>query len=309
MRRREVNVTDQEKEELRCDVLLFIATSTEKDALREAARLAGFQFQRHTIEGVGRFYSLGTVGSTKVNAVATDMGPFSYGGSASRAIHFRIATGATAIIQLGMAFGVDPEGQRLGDVLVSTSLIPYDLREVRPIGTVSEVMPADEGNADTMGDDDDLEAPAAAAGPGAPMVVPTVTTAAPDQPYFVDYRYAKRHTAKESLLQLFRNEENRGQYDHRVYFGGLLSGGARIFSRRFLGELVRGVPPAEDGIVGGEMEGVGLLSVSPAAEPIWIVVKGISDFADENRDSVVAGARPVACANSARFVLRALAGA
>ena len=291
-------MTDQEKEELRCDVLLFIATSTEKDALREAARQAGFQFQRRAIDGVGRFYVLGVIGSTKVNAVATDLGPFSYGGSASRAIHFRIATGATAIIQLGMAFGIDPERQRLGDVLVSTSLIPYDLREVRAAGTVREAMPGDEDEIDAVGD-----------GLTAPAEATAASTATPDRPYWVDYRHAIRHPSKESLLRMFRNEENRGQYDHGIHFGGLLSGGARIRSRRFLEELVRGVPPAEDGIVGGEMEGVGLLSVSPASDPIWIIVKGILDFADENRDSVYRGARPVACANSARFVLRALAGA
>ena len=32
------------------------------------------------------------------------------------------------------------------------------------------------------------------------------------------------------------------------------------------------------------MEGVGLVSVSSPEDPAWIVVKGISDFADEDRD-------------------------
>ena len=57
------------------------------------------------------------------------------------------------------------------------------------------------------------------------------------------------------------------------------------------------------------MEGVGLLSVSPANEPAWIVVKGISDFADENRDVVIEQYRPIACRNAADFVLRALLNA
>jgi nucleoside phosphorylase len=70
---------------------------------------------------------------------------------------------------------------------------------------------------------------------------------------------------------------------------------------------VNGVPPAEDGIVGGEMEGVGLLSVSPRDDPIWIVVKGICDFADEERDRIIKKSRPVACANSSQLVLSALA--
>jgi hypothetical protein len=61
------------------------------------------------------------------------MGALGRLGSAAKAIRFRTATGAQAIIQLGIAFGIDPRKQRLGDVLVSTSLIPYDNREVRPV--------------------------------------------------------------------------------------------------------------------------------------------------------------------------------
>ena len=55
------------------------------------------------------------------------------------------------------------------------------------------------------------------------------------------------------------------------------------------------------------MEGVGLLAASTAADdPIWCVVKGIADFADENRDAVIDANRPIACRNAAQFVLSAL---
>jgi adenosylhomocysteine nucleosidase len=55
------------------------------------------------------------------------------------------------------------------------------------------------------------------------------------------------------------------------------------------------------------MEGVGLLAASLTADdPIWCVVKGISDFADENRDAVIDEFRPIACRNAAEFVLAAL---
>src|SRR6185312_9522831 len=52
-------------------------------------------------------------------------------GSAANAIRFRQATGAYGIVQLGMAFGIDPQVQRPGDVLVSSSLIPYDNRTIK----------------------------------------------------------------------------------------------------------------------------------------------------------------------------------
>jgi len=55
------------------------------------------------------------------------------------------------------------------------------------------------------------------------------------------------------------------------------------------------------------MEGVGLLAASVSRrEPIWCVVKGISDFADEDRDAVINESRGPACRNAAAFVLSAL---
>ena len=54
------------------------------------------------------------------------------------------------------------------------------------------------------------------------------------------------------------------------------------------------------------MEGLGLLSISPRENPSWIVIKGISDFADEDSDKVQAEEKAQACYNAARFVLQAL---
>ena len=86
-----------------------------------------------------------------------------------------------------------------------------------------------------------------------------------------------------------------------------MSGAARIGSRIYRNELVLNVPPGEDPIVGGEMEGVGLLAASTASDdPIWCVVKGISDFADKYRDAVIEANRPIACRNAAEFLLSSL---
>jgi adenosylhomocysteine nucleosidase len=55
------------------------------------------------------------------------------------------------------------------------------------------------------------------------------------------------------------------------------------------------------------MEGVGLLAASSAVDdPIWCVVKGVSDFADEDRNRVIGENRPIACRNAAEFVLSSL---
>jgi hypothetical protein len=60
------------------------------------------------------------------------------------------------------------------------------------------------------------------------------------------------------------------------------------------------------GYVGGEMEGVGLLAASEKAKPVWIVVKGISDFADDQQRAEVEAMRAEACLNAVRFLLAAL---
>jgi adenosylhomocysteine nucleosidase len=121
-------------DELTCDLLLFFATSSEKDALQGAAKQRGIPFHRKSHPTLGRFYWMGRIGDDRVNAVQTEMGPLSYGGSASKGIFFKSATGAAAIIQIGMAFGIMPGQQQPGDVLVSSSIIPYDRRDIRTVG-------------------------------------------------------------------------------------------------------------------------------------------------------------------------------
>lgn len=88
---------------------------------------------------------------------------------------------------------------------------------------------------------------------------------------------------KDSLLKIFELEKKKS-HDFKIHIGGMLSGGARMRSQTFLRELLVSVTNSEGpgGYVGGEMEGVGLLAVSDKANPVWIVVKGISDFADQN---------------------------
>lgn len=305
--------------ELRCDVLLLYATSSEEQMLKETSIAIGIQIVKRKAKGPSgekvEFFTLGTVGSSRVNAIRTKMGPLSYGGSASRAIYYRTITGATALIQLGMAFGVAPCEQKLGDVLVSTSLIPYDLRIVRTSAAELVAFPREMIEAMVASDEAVTEDGRAKPQPGPAQGAKhckeeTVSGASPQvDDYVVDYSPAERHRARQALIDMFEAERESmsdAERGYQVFFGGVLSGGARVFSRKFVGELVMGVPQAEDGVVGGEMEGVGLLSVSPANDPLWCVVKGISDFGDEDRDQVIKESRPVACKNSAHFVLSAL---
>jgi nucleoside phosphorylase len=248
-----------------------LAVPAEEEALLEVARDRGLQVERVRDPHLGEFHWLGVIGNETVIAVRptkeggrVKMGPIGRLGSAAKGLRFQQATGARGIVQLGMAFGIDPQRQELGDVLVSSSLIPYDNRDVK-------------------------SAPDGAGG------------------YVVDYSNASREPARPPLLQLFLREQTRGGHAFGIHIGAILSGAARISSTTFRDELRWGVPSGDDPIVGGEMEGVGLLAASISRhDPIWCVVKGISDFADEDRDRVIGEARPRACRNAAQFLLSAL---
>ncbi len=255
-----------------CSLLLFLATPDEETGLHQAARAHGIPFEpvRRNQSPIGEDYHwLGPVGDETVIAIGPVrsrghlvMGSIGFLGTAARAMRVGRETGAQGIVQLGMAFGVDPRNQRPGDVLVSTAIIPYDNRVIRH---------------------------------------------ATDERYLTEYPNANRESARPALVERFRREQRRGNRGFGVYLGAMLSGAARIGSSVYRDELVRDVPAGPDPIVGGEMEGVGLLAASSASDdPIWCVVKGISDFADRDRDAVIEANRPVACRNAAEFLLSAL---
>jgi len=261
-----------------CSLLLFIATPAEEEALRVAAQERQILFEEIKDSALGDYHWLGDVGNETVIAIRPVrenrrlvMGAIGRLGSAARAVRFREATGAQAIIQLGMAFGIDRSRQKHGDVLVSSSLVPYDTRDVVAAGrwTLRRLSPG----------------------------------------YHVRYSDASREPARQELVNLFLRQQQQGNQSFRVHVGAMLSGAARIHSRRFREELIFSVPKGDDPIVGGEMEGVGLLAASTARDdPVWCVVKGISDFADERRKNEIDRSRPVACRNAADFVLAALQG-
>ncbi len=265
----------------RCSLLLFLATPAEEVGLKEAAMARGLPFERikKNESALGEDYHwLGPVGDEIVIAVrpARDGGRLVMGligvlGSAGRAMRFKVATGAQGIVQLGMAFGVDPRNQKAGDELVSTSIIPYDNRDIRPAPRrwLKRLLCGDG--------------------------------------YRTEYLQVNRELPRPGLVESFRREQRRGGHAFGVYLGAMLSGAARIHCRFYRDDLIRNVPAGEDPIVGGEMEGVGLLAASTVPDdPIWCVVKGISDFADEERDAVIEAHRPIACRNAAQFVLSAL---
>ena len=61
---------------LRCDILLFVVTSSEKNQIKKAAKEMNLPFQKRPGRAFD-YYDLGQVGAHRVLAVKTEMGPFS----------------------------------------------------------------------------------------------------------------------------------------------------------------------------------------------------------------------------------------
>lgn len=243
-----------------CDILLFVATKTEFEQLRIAALSLELKFDELQGE-LFTYYDLGRVGDTRVLATKTEIGPLSFGGSASKAIYAMTETEASGIISVGMAFGVDREVQSFGSIIVSKILLPYDKRTV-------------------ITEDDKMR---------------------------TLYNDVEPHESNPSLVRMLEKEsQENSEWENKISFGAILSGAAKIKCKKFRDELVSSLSSKGEAIIGGEMEGVGMIATCERTAPTWIVVKGIVDFADENQAEDVIKTREVACRNSALFVLKSI---
>jgi adenosylhomocysteine nucleosidase len=266
---------------LYCDVLLFVATETEREALRQVA--GRLELPVSDVSGrMSDYLDLGQVHPNyRVFAVETEMGALRTGGSATKGILCPFETSARHIVAVGMAFGVDRERQNLGDVLVASHVIPYD----------SVIVDTDKDGR-----------------------LPTVR-----------YHNTKPTPTNPAFRDLLRRYTDQNPSGFQVHFGAMLSGSAQIRCRAYRDHLVaklnkrltdlhnehrkKGRALAER-VVGGEMEGVGLLA-APLMEGAvqWLIVKGISDFADEDHGGDSKSNRRLACENAIELVLKAIKSA
>ncbi|EYF06441.1 phosphorylase family protein [Chondromyces apiculatus] len=119
-----------------------------------------------------------------------------------------------------------------------------------------------------------------------------------------EYPKVQALPASRGLLGILDRESGRvSERAFTVHRDALLSGAAKIHSRTFRAHLLTALGSRGKPIIGGEMEGAGLLGA--AEQAAWLVVKGIVDFADEERDDEFKKVRDVACRNASGLVLDA----
>lgn len=114
----------------RADVLLVTVTDIETDAMRDVYREQSGRTFSTVFIGDKTYYDLGMLGGAQTFLVRSEMGTGGIGGALltiSTAINHLTPS---AIIMLGIAFGLNPKRQQLGDILISRQLMLYELQRV-----------------------------------------------------------------------------------------------------------------------------------------------------------------------------------
>src|SRR2546421_2211122 len=125
--------TSQDAEErgrgLSCDILLVTATEVEMRAVLEVFPRQNNPFRQHHI-GENTYFDLGIIGGARTFMVQSEMGAGGPAG-ATLVVHEGIkALSPSAVILVGVAFGLIPEQQRSGDILVARQLAGYELQKI-----------------------------------------------------------------------------------------------------------------------------------------------------------------------------------
>jgi tetratricopeptide (TPR) repeat protein/nucleoside phosphorylase len=228
------NATVSEFADLEPDIVILTATITERDCVIGSMRPLSDRSEIVKIAfGPDTFY-LGILGCQTIVLTMCGMGTIGRDGS-SLTVSDAIRTwNPKAIIAVGIAFGIDPDRQRIGDVLVSKTVGSYEPQRVQ----------------------DDL--------------------------------IISRGVVAESGLHLFNRFINVHGWSFQrpdgslveLRAGQILSGDKLVDSLNFKQRLLERYPEA----IGGEMEGAGLYAAAERAKIEWIIVKGICDWADGNKD-------------------------
>jgi len=108
------------------DILLVTATDIET-----AAAIKSFAGYKEVFLGKSTYYDFGTIAGAHVCLVQSEKGTASPGGSLQTVSDGISALSPTAIIMVGIAFGVRRDEQKLGNILVSQQIMAYEGQKVR----------------------------------------------------------------------------------------------------------------------------------------------------------------------------------
>ncbi len=112
------------------DILLVTATATETRAVIETLKASANSQVRRAFLGDKTYWDLGFIAAAHIYLVQTEMGSVGPSGSVLTVNDGIEALRPTSIIMVGVAFGVDEQKQRLGEILVSRQVLTYELQRL-----------------------------------------------------------------------------------------------------------------------------------------------------------------------------------
>lgn len=120
-----------------CDVLLVTVTDVETETLLETAKTRTGRDYKTEPGNQKTYFDLGMIGGARVFAVRSEMGSDTLGGSLLTVKDAISEVKPSAVIMVGIAFGINPKKQKIGEVLVAKQLLAYDLQRVSTTETGS----------------------------------------------------------------------------------------------------------------------------------------------------------------------------
>lgn len=112
-------------------ILLVTVTKVETTTVLDVfSKSSGTEWKRKTIQKK-IYYYLGVVGGLEIYLVQSEMGSAGVGASLITVSNAIKSISPRAVIMVGIAFGVDPNKQKLGEILVSKQLMSYELGKIK----------------------------------------------------------------------------------------------------------------------------------------------------------------------------------
>lgn len=123
------------EESRHCDVLLVTAKLEETEAIVNACEQD--TGRSHTLKflGAGAYFDLDKIGGARTFLVQSEMGAGGPGGATLTVQEGIQFLSPSAVILVGIAFGMQQKKQRIGDILVSRQLLGYELQRIGQEGS------------------------------------------------------------------------------------------------------------------------------------------------------------------------------
>lgn len=113
-----------------CDVLLITATEIERDTVLDLVKKSSGRDQNLRFGRRRTYFDLGMIGGARVSLVQCEMGSGAPGASHATVVDAIDDLHPHCVLMVGIAFGVNPTKQELGQILVSRQLQCYELQRV-----------------------------------------------------------------------------------------------------------------------------------------------------------------------------------